>query len=296
MAGERGDRAVQGSPLLVIYIALGFCTLLVQRPWWQAVVNYAVLLPGYVLAIRWWTRRDRPLTLGIDIRPRSPRAEWLVLGFVVAVTVVLSVWFWQHPRIPTPADAPSKIDPEATLAAVARNALGITIVMLVPTALLCLVLRLRPREVGLVPRRIGLGVALVVFGIAFAVTIQLATGQLLYPVFTMTAFALPIYLVHTFVNGLPEEILFRGLVMSRWLALVSSPANAIVLSSLMFSALHLPIEMWRRDAVPGWRIVVEGLSNQPTGLVWGYLYYRTRSVWPGIVWHTSFTTLGLLFF
>jgi hypothetical protein len=25
------------------------------------------------------------------------------------------------------------------------------------------------------------------------------------------------------------------------------------------------------------------------------LYYRTRSIWPGVLWHTSFITLGILF-
>jgi membrane protease YdiL (CAAX protease family) len=38
------------------------------------------------------------------------------------------------------------------------------------------------------------------------------------------------------------------------------------------------------------------LRPQPTGLIWGYLFYRTRSIWPGVLWHTSFTTLGVLFF
>jgi hypothetical protein len=35
---------------------------------------------------------------------------------------------------------------------------------------------------------------------------------------------------------------------------------------------------------------------QPTGIAWGYLCHRTRSVWPGAIWHTSATVLGPIFF
>jgi hypothetical protein len=29
--------------------------------------------------------------------------------------------------------------------------------------------------------------------------------------------------------------------------------------------------------------------------VLGYLFYRTRSIWPGAIWHTSITGVGLMF-
>jgi membrane protease YdiL (CAAX protease family) len=295
-------RAIARSPILVIYIALGVGTMLVEpgHPWWVAIADYAVLLPCYVLVIRWWTRRDRPLIVGVDIRPRRRRTEWFVIGFVAAVLVALSVWFWLHPMAaPDPSavvQARPPVDPWRVLERLANNALGSTIIILAPTALLCLALRLRPREIGLVPRYLGLGLALVVLGIGFAALTTLVDGRLDVPLFAMPAFALPIYFVHVFINGLPEEILNRGLLMSRLMVVLRSPANAIAVSALLFSALHIPIEMWRRGSSPAWQIVAEHLSSQPTGLIWAYLFYRTRSVWPGILWHTSFTTLGWLFF
>jgi membrane protease YdiL (CAAX protease family) len=295
-------RAIARSPILAMYIALGVGTMLVEpgRPWWQAIADYAVLLPCYVLVIRWWTRRDRPLTVGVDIRPRALRAEWFVIAFVAAVIVALSLWFWQHPMAaPDPSvvvQSRPLLDPWRVLEGLASNALGSTIIILVPTALLCLMLRLRPREVGLVPRYLGLGLALVALGIGFAALTTLSGGRFDYPLFAMPAFALPIYFVHMFINGLPEEILNRGVIMSRLLVVLRSPANALAISALLFSALHIPIEMWRRGSNPAWRIVAEHLAGQPTGLIWAYLFYRTRSVWPGILWHTSFTTVGWLFF
>lgn len=33
----------------------------------------------------------------------------------------------------------------------------------------------------------------------------------------------------------------------------------------------------------------------PTGLIWGYLYLKTRSIVPGVIWHASNTILGIIF-
>jgi len=29
--------------------------------------------------------------------------------------------------------------------------------------------------------------------------------------------------------------------------------------------------------------------------MFGYLFYRTRSIWPGAIWHTSVTGIGVMF-
>jgi membrane protease YdiL (CAAX protease family) len=38
-----------------------------------------------------------------------------------------------------------------------------------------------------------------------------------------------------------------------------------------------------------------GLFGLLPGLLLGYVFYRTRSIWPGAIWHTSFTGVALLF-
>jgi membrane protease YdiL (CAAX protease family) len=38
-----------------------------------------------------------------------------------------------------------------------------------------------------------------------------------------------------------------------------------------------------------------GLLGTVSGILFGYVFYRTRSIWPGVIWHTSISGLGLMF-
>ncbi|HPI74009.1 MAG TPA: type II CAAX endopeptidase family protein [bacterium] len=82
-----------------------------------------------------------------------------------------------------------------------------------------------------------------------------------------------------------EEMLFRGLVLRGFLHRYS-PWQAIVLSSLLFGILHLNI----------WQFV----SAFVLGLVLGWMYMRTRSLWPCFILHSlhnsSITLTGTLIY
>ena len=41
--------------------------------------------------------------------------------------------------------------------------------------------------------------------------------------------------------------------------------------------------------------VAIGLFGLLPGLLLGYVFYRTRSIWPGAIWHTSISGVALLF-
>jgi len=83
--------------------------------------------------------------------------------------------------------------------------------------------------------------------------------------------------------GIYEEIVFRGLLLSRLRTLFPSNAVPILISGAIFGALHFsqgPAGMCQTAAV---------------GLVLGVVVVRTRSIWPAILAHTAIDTLSLLF-
>ena len=70
-----------------------------------------------------------------------------------------------------------------------------------------------------------------------------------------------------------EEMLFRGIILRSFLRQYR-PRNAILLSALLFGLAHLNI----------YQFVVAGLL----GLLLGWLYERSRSLWPCILLHASY--------
>jgi uncharacterized protein len=77
-----------------------------------------------------------------------------------------------------------------------------------------------------------------------------------------------------------EEMLFRGIILRSFIKQYST-RNAILLSSLLFGAAHLNIYQFVGAAC--------------TGLVLGWLYVRTHSIWPCIILHAFYNTSCVLF-
>jgi membrane protease YdiL (CAAX protease family) len=104
---------------------------------------------------------------------------------------------------------------------------------------------------------------------------------------------LGLYGIGILVNALPEELFFRGLLLPRLERVLSNPLNALVLSALLFNALHVPIEVANGTSRPVALLGVFSISY-PSGLIWGYLYLRTRSIIPSTLWHAANGNLGFL--
>ena len=98
-----------------------------------------------------------------------------------------------------------------------------------------------------------------------------------------------------FINALPEELVFRGFLLPRLEAILKNPLNALVLSAWLFNLSHVPIEI-ANGADAGTAIAQVFALTYPSGLLWGYLYLRTRSVIPGALWHAANVNLGTIFF
>jgi len=82
-----------------------------------------------------------------------------------------------------------------------------------------------------------------------------------------------------FAAPICEETIFRGLIQGWLLRRGIAPWMAIMGTALLFAAGHLD---------------PSNLENYfLSGLILGYLAYRTRSLLPGMVWHALFNLLAL---
>ncbi|MBI9069603.1 MAG: CPBP family intramembrane metalloprotease [Salinivirgaceae bacterium] len=86
----------------------------------------------------------------------------------------------------------------------------------------------------------------------------------------MIQYNVPSYLVIGVSAPILEELIFRGVVLKGFLKKYN-PKKAILWSAIIFGAAHL--NPWQ--FIPAFLI----------GLVIGWLYYKTRSIWPGIFIH-----------
>ena len=292
---------LRSSRLLVIYLALGLVGGLVSSPI-GAIVNY-VLLIGYVALITWWLRNDhRPTDIDLEDEPSAQRDIAVVI--VVAALALLAVsWFWFGPGprqlFLSIRDNLVKGGVEAQLARTFANAVVALAVLLLPAVVVVLAARLRPRQIALVPRRLGLGLVLclIAFGLGLAAFL-VGLPQTGWKGNHGLVWSLALFLAQAGINALPEEFIFRGIMLTRLLAIVRQPGTALVLSSVLFSAFHIPSHLAQPGHSPWWAVVLGSIvtpSYQPTGLIWGYLCYRTRSIWPGVLWHTSGTVFGIVF-
>ena len=98
--------------------------------------------------------------------------------------------------------------------------------------------------------------------------------------FNIIVTALPIYLL---IAAIPEEFLFRGFLQSRLESAFKKPANAILLASVIFGLMHLPINIKMYSEFVGLATCIG--NNAFGGLFIGYLFYKTRSIWTVIVFH-----------
>lgn len=85
-------------------------------------------------------------------------------------------------------------------------------------------------------------------------------------------------------SALIEEILFRGLVLqelSRHFRGV--PAN--IVASLLFVGVHWPHWLWSRGLSAG--VLADSVGVLLASLLFGWLYLRTRSIWPCFMAHVA---------
>lgn len=77
-----------------------------------------------------------------------------------------------------------------------------------------------------------------------------------------------------------EELFFRGALQRILIQLTKSPWAGILITSLVFSAIHLQFAGF--------------LPRMFLGIVLGAIYWYSGSLWPGILFHFLFNTLGVV--
>jgi membrane protease YdiL (CAAX protease family) len=109
-----------------------------------------------------------------------------------------------------------------------------------------------------------------------------------------------VYFFGQIVNALMEESIFRG-VMLPHLMLRFSFWKANVMQAFLFGLAHLvwPLSSWARGQVTSGDAVAEATSllvaTTVGGLVFGYLYFRTGSLWTAVFAHLVDNGIGLFF-
>ncbi len=81
--------------------------------------------------------------------------------------------------------------------------------------------------------------------------------------------------------GLPEELLFRGLLLSRLEVLTGRPVWSLFLSSFAFGVAHIPIDL-HGAGYQNLQTALEGAFTfqMSVGLALGFAFQRARNIWP----------------
>ena len=90
------------------------------------------------------------------------------------------------------------------------------------------------------------------------------------------------YVVIGILAPLAEEVVFRGAILRKLLAMMPTGSHwiAIAISALLFGTVHF-----------NWP---QGIHAFLIGLLLGWMYYRTRSIIPGIVFHWINNTISYI--
>lgn len=283
------------TPLLLGWLVIGLVVTRVTDGWMGlafGLINL-VLLGAYVLLIRGLTP-DPPAPLPVK-RPRLELALGLgVLGLVILIQLLnFDVWTLE-PLHRWVADIRRSIYVGAFAAGGLPDwakqdtylAVFSTVTHLIPTVLLFLLLGYGRHGMGLARPHWKLTAVLVAITALLGLFTGLLTSQ---PVQVL----LGLYFIGLFINALPEELLFRGLLLPRLETVLANPLNALVIATLLFNAIHIPIDI-RNGVSPLMALLGVFGTGYPSGLLWGYLYLRTRSVIPGTLWHGANAILGFI--
>lgn len=292
-------RELPGARLLIAGIGLGLASALTATlvlgdslAWLRAVVNY-VLLVAYAVVIHVTT----------DPPPDAPRPGlrhvelllWLLLAIGIAAQTLGVRFPWIEARLDEwlldPVRTWTGLSPDRADAA-GRAFWRVVYVLLVPWTVFS-VLGQRPKDMGLRPRKIALGLLLVGAGVALHLAGRAALPQPEAPESMRTAASA--FLFTLFTRALPLEFFYRGVLLPRLEVHVPSRLDVLAIAALLYTLGQVPERIVA--GTPALTIlldVIAGLGAAPA-LAWGYLYLRTRSVWPGAIWHAAHVTFDAVF-
>ncbi|MBX6341951.1 MAG: CPBP family intramembrane metalloprotease [Thermomicrobiaceae bacterium] len=282
--------ALGRAPILLGWLILGPVVAWVldgPRGLGYGLLNLALLGGWALLIARLTTSPPAPLPL------RRPRLE-LALGIAYwALLLVVLFLLWGVLRVSPLIDwviaferviyrAAYDIAGRGTpdwLASLLATTVSNTILMTLPILALSLALGYGPARLGLRARYLGLMALLVALSLALGLPGGMLPRQPLAQ--SVVTFALTLL-----ATALPQALIFQGFLLPRLEAVLGNSLNAVAVSALLLNALHVPVALAHGAGAPTALLEVVSIG-QPTGLILGYLYLRTRTVVPGIPWHAA---------
>jgi membrane protease YdiL (CAAX protease family) len=286
------------TPLLVLFAAMNMLAGVFEFGPLLAVVNF-ILVAAYISLIHFATR-GRQLAMPVAEAPNR-RARDIGLAVTVALlqfAAVSVVWFVIVPH-GLPAIWAADLRAVGIPSLIANKAANVFLtvpLLLLPTVVAVAAFRFHPREVGLTASLPDLALGVVLAAIAVGLGVgSVAVGN--HPQLLWQSASLPVVTatitLQSLVNGVPEELAFRGVIFGRLMPWLGRPGNSMAISTMVFGLFHVP--SYIAAGVSPWVALATGLFGLLPGLLLAYLYYRTRSIWPGAIWHTSITGAGLMF-
>jgi membrane protease YdiL (CAAX protease family) len=149
-----------------------------------------------------------------------------------------------------------------------------SVLRVVTVLVLMAIVRTDWRSMYLQKGRLGLGLAVGIPGF-----LVLAALSLLPIGVNKLLPLLPWILLYVLSNALAEELIFRGILLKRYEALMGKWL-ALLLASIVFTLLHFPAGY----VVNAILFVVQLF---PFALVWGWLMQKTDSIWGSVLFHAG---------
>lgn len=280
---------VAAGPLVALYLAAaGYGTRFLVA----SLANLA-LLALYAAVINAATFQVQPRGLPV----LRPRLEGAFLAFYLAFLLsrglatlpdldlgLAGPWLRQADAAVSSAivTATAYLPLAADEASILRAALGNCFWLLLIPGLPLLLLGYRPKALGARLTLWWVGLVLVALG-AWPLLAAWGTGGApAWPAVSAAA------VVASLLAGVSVEFFFRALLLTRWEAMGLRGAGALVATAVAYSLLQMPGQL----AAHGYDMVltaasIVATSSAPASLAWGYLYLRTKSLAPGVLWHAS---------
>lgn len=96
------------------------------------------------------------------------------------------------------------------------------------------------------------------------------------------------------IVGLCEETLFRGYFLNRLRPLVSNNQTALIIQAVLFAGIHLPRYLTTYPSLSLITITSNLITVGLLGYLFGWLFLKTKSLWPGIIVHSVWDLLIVL--
>jgi membrane protease YdiL (CAAX protease family) len=291
-------RLVQ-SPLLLGWITIGAIITIIRSGFQGFIITIInlILLALFTVIIKIMTDIS-PVKLIPKIK--HPRLE-LLSGLLLCIFIIIEVsTFWGQANIPyissgisnmisSIGENISKLEeigiPEWILPTLINASINV-VILLIPIIILFALWGYGFKKMGFVFNNLPLILVLLGVTIILGLPSKILFQQPFYK--TMLTF-----FIAMFVNGLPEELIFRGYLLPRLEVVLKNPINALVITAILFQMFHIPSYLGKGMSI--YQALLTSFIFYPTGLIWGYLYLKTRSIVPGVIWHTSNTIVGMIF-